>query len=317
MEQPAGLPAYRAVAAAARLSLPTTDIAGSFSPDVGDARRLSEPSVVWPCVEDSAVPLSLDALYDGQFRANTANSERRPTVSAESCGQHYTPTPRIIADVDSRDVADASLLRRLSYSETVFMPSVLKTPVAPSAHIIGLCRGSAANSILIPQQGEGSPPETRGSSQQTRHLLGSSRLPRDGSQPMGLVLTQSSPPPAYARRPCGLQGRATAALQQAPWVPPSSSSPHRGGELARSLPRQLELPTSAAYDGAQQGTWQREHREEEEPSARVRVTSFRNPEREAAANDARARGEWARPPPDRPTLASSGWAHSKVNPRHT
>lgn len=263
MEQPAGLPAYRAVAAAARLALPSADIIGSYSPHVGAARRLSEPPVVWPNIGGPAVPMSQDALYDEQLsQATNISSERRmgpPSTSAESCSQHCTPAPPI------RSVS-ASVTEPTARHETIYMPSVLKTPMASSTHELAWSPASAVNALLFPQQGEGSPPETQGSSEQTKYVFGSSMFTRDGSQPA-----------------CRTPSRS-----------PSSSPPHSGGEVAtaRSLPRQLEPPASAAYRARQ-------------------PTSFRSLEREAAAIGARGRGEWARPPPDRPTHASSGWAHSK------
>ena len=262
MEQPAGLPAYRAVAAAARLALPSADIIGSYSPHVGAARRLSEPPVVWPNMGDPAVPMSREALYDEQLsQATNISSERRmgpPSTSAESCSQHCTPAPLI------RSVS-ASVTEPTARHETIYMPSVLKTPMASSTHELAWSPASAVNALLCPQ-GERSPPETQGSSEQTRYVFGSSMFTRDGSQPA-----------------CRTPSRS-----------PSSSPPHSGGEVAtaRSLPRQLEPPASAAYRARQ-------------------PTSFRSLEREAAAIGARGRGEWARPPPDRPTHASSGWAHSK------
>ena len=207
--------------------------------------------------------MSRDALYDEQLsQATNISSERRmgpPSTSAESCSQHCTPAPLI------RSVS-ASVTEPTARHETIYMPSVLKTPMASSTHELAWSPASAVNALLFPQQGEGSPPETQGSSEQTKYVFGSSMFTRDCSQPA-----------------CRTPSRS-----------PSSSPPHSGGEVAtaRSLPRQLEPPASAAYRARQ-------------------PTSFRSLEREAAAIGARDRGEWARPPPDRPTHASSGWAHSK------
>jgi hypothetical protein len=292
MEQPAGLPAYRAVAAAARLSLPSAGIIGSYSPDVDAACRLSEPPVVWPSMGGPAVPLckggggggggrrlllgahcSQPGSPDRLSRATNTSSERRilgpPSTSAESCTEHCTPAPLI------RSVS-ASATEPTARHETVYTPSVLKTPVASSAYELAWSPASAVNALLCPQR-EGSPPpetipETRGSSEQTKYVFGSSMFTRDVSQPA-----------------CRARSRS-----------PSSSPPHSGGEVdpAPSLPRQLEPLASAAYRARHSAVAR-------QPS------SFRSLEREAAAIGARGRGEWARLPPDRPTHASSGWAHSK------
>lgn len=287
MEQPAGLPAYRAVAAAARLSLRSADIIGSYSPNVG--RRASrEPPVVWPSMGGPAVPLSLDAAYDDRLsRATNADTGRRillsserrmgpPSTSAESCSQHCTPAPLL------RSVS-ASATEPTARHETVYMPSVLKTPTSSSTHELTWSPASAVNALRC-TQGEGSPPDAWGSSdcqtnrqtenreardtsaEQTKYVFGSSMFARDSS-----------------RSACRTPSRS-----------PSSSPPHSGGEgaTARSLPRQHE-PRAVG------------------PTARARATAFRSQATEAAAIGARDRGEWARPPPDRPTHASSGWAHSK------
>lgn len=278
MEQPAGLPAYRAVAAAARLALPSADIIGSYSPHVGAARRLSEPPVVWPNMGDPAV--SRDALYDEQLsQATNISSERRmgpPSTSAESCSQHCTPAPLI------RSVS-ASATEPTARHETVYMPSVLKTPTSSSTHELAWSPASAVNALRC-TQGEGSPPDTWGSSDSQTNRQTENREARDTSAEQTKYVFGSS---MFARD-------SSRSACRTPSRSPSSSPPHSGGEgaTARSLPRQHE-PRAVG------------------PTARARATAFRSQASEAAAIGARDRGEWARPPPDRPTHASSGWAHSK------
>ena len=91
---------------------------------------------------------------------------------------------------------------------------------------------------------------------------------------------------------------------QAPWVPPSPSASARTArpEHARQepRPRPLELPTSAARN-VQRGA----SHVQAAPQAQARPSSFRSRRREVAERKARAEGEVARLPPDRPTYSSS------------
>ena len=93
-------------------------------------------------------------------------------------------------------------------------------------------------------------------------------------------------------------------VSQAPWVPPSPSASARTArpEHARQepRPRPLELPTSAARN-VQRGA----SRVQAAPQAQARPSSFRSRRREVAERKARAQGEVARLPPDRPTYSSS------------
>lgn len=222
MEQPAGLPAYRAVAAAARLSLPSADTIGSYSPD---ARRLSEPFVVWPSMGGPVEPLSRGD--DRLFRATSIGTERHamgpPSTSAASCSRS-TPAPLIRLS--------ASATEPTARHEAVCTPPALRTPMAYSSHELAWSPTAAVAALLChPQQGEGSPhgspPETRGSAEQTKYVFGSTMFARDGAQSA-----------------CRTSSRS-----------PSSSPPHSGGEVAtaRSLPRQLEAqPPASAGDRARQ-----------------------------------------------------------------
>lgn len=245
MEQPAGLPAYRAVAAAARLSLPSADTIGSYSPA---ARRLSEPSVVWPSMGGPAEPLSRGD--DRLFRAKSIGSERHamgpPSASAASCSRS-TPAP-LITSV-SASVTEPTA--RHEGHEAVCTPPVLKTPMASSNHELSWSPAAAVAALIChPQQGEGSPhgspPETRGSAVQTKYVFGSTMFARDGAQSA-----------------CRTSSRS-----------PSSSPPHSSGEVAtaRSLPRQLEAqpPSSAGYRARQPSSFRSLEREAAAIGARSR-----------------------------------------------
>ena len=244
MEQPAGLPAYRAVAAAARLSLPSADTIGSYSPDIGAARRLSEPLVVWPSMGGPAEPLTRGD--DRLSRATSIGSERHamgpPSTSAASCSQS-TPAPLIRLS--------ASATEPTARHEAVCTPPVLRTPMASSSRELAWSPAAAVAALLChPQQGEGSPhgspPETRGSREQTKYVFGSTMFARDG-----------------APSACRTSSRS-----------PSSSPPHSGGEVAtaRSLPRQLEAqpPASAGYRARQPSSFRSLEREAAAIGARSR-----------------------------------------------
>lgn len=93
---------------------------------------------------------------------------------------------------------------------------------------------------------------------------------------------------------------------QVPWVPPSPSASSRGGRKGHAReeprPRPLELPTSAARNVLSGGS---RTQDEEAPRRHAKPSSFRSRKREVAERKARAQGEVARLPPDRPTLSSS------------
>ena len=123
--------------------------------------------------------------------------------------------------------------------------------MASSSRELAWSPAAAVAALLChPQQGEGSPhgspPETRGSAEQTKYVFGSTMFARDG-----------------APSACRTSSRS-----------PSSSPPHSGGEVAtaRSLPRQLEAqpPASAGYRVRQPSSFRSLEREAAAIGARSR-----------------------------------------------
>mgnify|MGYP001220991566 CR=1 FL=1 len=158
---------------------PSADAIGSYSPDIGAARRLSEPLVVWPSMGGPAEPLLRGD--DRLSRPTSIGSERHamgpPSTSAASCSQS-TPAPLIRLS--------ASATEPTARHEAVCTPPVLRTPMASSSRELAWSPAAAVAALLChPQQGEGSPhgspPETRGSREQTKYVFGSTMFARDGA----------------------------------------------------------------------------------------------------------------------------------------